>query len=125
MPLDDDDHRTMLITKADADMRRALLALHLECDSDVARHINAVVMARIKELEDDRLAMSGARPTSAARFPSIAVAIERERCACIVEGETYCEHYRQWPLIGEGNFSNDRHVVKHCDALAAVIRGRK
>lgn len=51
---------------------------------------------------------------------------ERERCAKLVEGEVYKDHYRKWPMISaDGNRSNDDDVVKYCDALASLIRGQK
>ena len=56
----------------------------------------------------------------------VAVAAERERCARIVEGDVYFDHYRKWPLISpEGNRSKDSEVAKHCSALATVIRQSK
>ncbi len=52
-----------------------------------------------------------------------ALAHERERCAEIVEGEVYKDQYRKWPQISaEGNRANDSEIVRHCDALAILIR---
>ncbi len=53
-----------------------------------------------------------------------AVTGERERCAKIVEGQSYKEHYRMWPEVSTvGNRSMDDETTKHCMALATAVRG--
>lgn len=52
----------------------------------------------------------------------IALENERERCAKIVEGQSFREHYREWPWFGTGNRSNDSDLVIFCDAAVTQIR---
>jgi hypothetical protein len=50
------------------------------------------------------------------------IAAERERCAKLVEGVVLAERYRTWPQLGLGDRDQQDEIVKHCDALAALIR---
>ena len=65
-------------------------------ETDVVRRLRGDLARALSQLEAAR---------------ADAVAVERERCARLVEGKVYMDRYREWPWLHDGNRSADQEVV--------------